>query len=447
MSEPSLHESQKDGEDTESDNKYPCPESVQQFEALVWAEDMPCICEDCQPAMYDKKNCTQRSHTKFCLNEHLDVNKYGKIVFQPPDLRAHSKRKPEITHLAKTIIMYFDRPWEYMNDRQLQARENLLKWIGPRRTKRRAGMNEDTEQTTSGPEMRQLWKWLNELFSGDHIADSEFVWTASLGSSVVGSDCGLEGHHRRSTFKIRMHPNDTTEYGRYIALETLSTLIHEAVHIFLDRYGCFNCKTKRQHDGAGGHGRPFQMIAAKLEEVVPEMLGIPVDLGRWESFSLGWKAVARLPSRHDATDFRFSSTRLASTMDDDVGDFMRLTLTLVDFKPLQLLNHLSYKGAPLVNRHGFYIKIPDKEDGKSSKGDLVYHLGCLLEERKIDLDNMKPTASHFEMLPEAERLGKDPWQEERTDEDNEDWASCDEVSLVERSVWGQVGKEPEHGVN
>lgn len=154
MSEPSLHESQKD--DEHPDNKYPRPKSVQQFEALVWAEDMPCICEDCHPAIYDRKNCTQRSHTRFCLNEHLDVNKYGKIVFQPPDLLAHSKRKPETTHLAKIIITYFDRRWEYMNDRKMQARENLLKWIGPRRTKRRDTMNEDKEKITSSPEMRQL---------------------------------------------------------------------------------------------------------------------------------------------------------------------------------------------------------------------------------------------------------------------------------------------------
>lgn len=59
-------------------------------------------------------------------------------------------------------------------------------------------------------------------------------------------------------------------------------------------------------------------------------------------------------------------------MDLDVGDLRRLTEELLDLKPLQLLNHLSYKGAPLVNRDGFCTKIPDKEDGQSSKGDLVY---------------------------------------------------------------------------
>lgn len=39
---------------------------------------------------------------------------------------------------------------------------------------------------------------------------------------------------------------------------------------------------------------------------------------------------------------------------------------------------------------------------------------------------MKPTASHFEMLPEAERVNPFLQHEERVDEDNEDWASCDE---------------------
>lgn len=45
-------------------------------------------------------------------------------------------------------------------------------------------------------------KWLNELFFGNHIAGAEFVWTASLGLSVVGAAGGLEGHHRRSAFKV-----------------------------------------------------------------------------------------------------------------------------------------------------------------------------------------------------------------------------------------------------
>ncbi|KAH4269518.1 hypothetical protein HBH64_137870 [Parastagonospora nodorum] len=113
-------------------------------------------------------------------------------------------------------------------------------------------------------------------------------------------------------------------------------------------------------------------------------------------------------------------------MDSDVGDSMRLTRDSVDLKPLQLLNRMSYKGAPLGNRDGFYIKIPDKEDGQSSKGELVYHPERPWDEMKIDVDNMVSTASHFEMLSEAERLRQNPRCEEQRDESDEDWASCDE---------------------
>ncbi|KAH4925766.1 hypothetical protein HBI55_139670 [Parastagonospora nodorum] len=181
------------------------------------------------------------------------------------------------------------------------------------------------------------------------------------------------------------------------------------------------------------YGLEASLISAKTasplstaKQIVPEILGIPIDLGRWEIFSVSWTEVARLPSRHDATDFRFPSTKLASDMDSDVGDSMRLTRDSVDLKPLQLLNRMSYKGAPLVNRDGFYIKIPDKEDGQSSKGELVYHPERPWDEMKIDVDNMVSTASHFEMLSEAERLRQNPWCEEQGDESDEDWASCDE---------------------
>jgi hypothetical protein len=131
-----------------------------------------------------------------------------------------------------------------------------------------------------------------------------------LGHPKFAKAFNMGGHHGRSAFKIQMHPKKTAYFGRYLTLETLSTLIHEDVHIFLSQYGCVSCKTRKLHDGAGSRGRPFQIIAARLEEVVLEILGIPIDLGRWESFSASWKEVAWLPSRHDATDFRFSSTRV-----------------------------------------------------------------------------------------------------------------------------------------
>jgi hypothetical protein len=35
-------------------------------------------------------------------------------------------------YLARTAIEYFDRPWEYLNNVQLLARENLLRWIDGR---------------------------------------------------------------------------------------------------------------------------------------------------------------------------------------------------------------------------------------------------------------------------------------------------------------------------
>jgi hypothetical protein len=55
---------------------------------------------------------------------------------------------------------YFDLSWEYLNDEQMLAREELLKWIANRKDIM------DVHETLDGPalvpakEMRQLLKWI-----------------------------------------------------------------------------------------------------------------------------------------------------------------------------------------------------------------------------------------------------------------------------------------------
>jgi hypothetical protein len=104
----------------------------------------------------------------------MDVNKYGCNVYQPPKWEY---RRQEVMQLTRMAIEVFDRPWEYMNDRQLSARETLLKWARGRSIDLHSKSEwSETATFISSFEMRQLRKNFNELLFGDHIAESEFRW-------------------------------------------------------------------------------------------------------------------------------------------------------------------------------------------------------------------------------------------------------------------------------
>jgi hypothetical protein len=96
--------------------KYPKPDSIQQLEAMVWKANVPCTCDICQPQLYGKKNCSRPKHLTITLSENLEFNKYGRIVYSPPKIEPLAVVLPELMHLARTMIQYFDRPWEYLND-------------------------------------------------------------------------------------------------------------------------------------------------------------------------------------------------------------------------------------------------------------------------------------------------------------------------------------------
>jgi hypothetical protein len=155
---------------------YPRPNSIQQLEALVWKENVPCTCDICQPLLYGKKNCHVQ-HPKAVFSDILELNKYGRIAYSTPRMLAMTAEKPELMDLVRTTIQYFDRPSEYLNDQQLNAREALLKWIGRRIHLLNPEDGPDAEILVPGSEMLQLWHWISNLFFYGRIPEAEFLWT------------------------------------------------------------------------------------------------------------------------------------------------------------------------------------------------------------------------------------------------------------------------------
>lgn len=139
---------------------------------------------------------------------------------------------------------------------------------------------------------------MNELFFGDHIADFKFKWTEEI-TPLLGI-ATTDGPLIEQKWFIEMHPQCmASDFAHYRVLMMLSTLLHEMIHVFLGRYGCYSCRRIKFNGQASNHGWPFQMIAAKLEEAVPRLLDIPFKSGRFDSLLAAWKTVYTLPSRHD----------------------------------------------------------------------------------------------------------------------------------------------------
>jgi len=263
--------------------------------------------------------------------------------------------KAEIMHLARTAIAYFDMPWEYMNDQQLDARRNFLYWIDWKGNVFEPTEETNAEKLISEFEMQSLWKWINELlFGGDH-SDGNFKWRK-------GRE-GILGQAKASPlrkWKIWMNPEKiAVDFDSYKMLAIISTLFHEAIHAFLGRHGCRSCKTWKENQMAAWHGRAWQLVAAKVEDVVPRLLGIPVYLGRFVGFISQWDNVSAMPSRHDMLAYRFSNMRTWSEEDSDIKSLIASTSAYLDIRPRLMIDSVTTQGQPWMTGK-VYDFIPER---------------------------------------------------------------------------------------
>jgi hypothetical protein len=190
---------QADSEQSKSD--YPIPQTMKELEALCWAINAKCTCDICVPDTYTNLKCSKLIHILHRSNEELGMNKYGYTCFRPPPLAIYRSHPPPISWLTRILWGYFDVSWEYLNYEQLLAREELLKWIANRKDMM------DVLETLDGPtlvpakEMRQLLKWILELFVGGDIPSLTFSWQGNLNYTA------LSNPRVGKNPAIRMHPS------------------------------------------------------------------------------------------------------------------------------------------------------------------------------------------------------------------------------------------------
>jgi hypothetical protein len=208
-------------------------------------------------------------------------------------------------HLARTVAAYINRPESHLNDLQLDAVRHLRRWIIHRGDILTPTKSKDGEKLLPAPEMSQLWSWFNSLFFAGDIPNKIFRWNPKLRDSNAVATGGLRGGHPCIDMDPLYDSRMISTFPDYWILEFISSLLHEAIHVFQTYYGCSLCRTAIEDDYAAGHGWVFNIIGAAIEEACPRLLGIPVDLGRFQSLVAGWETVDKLPSACDLEGFEF----------------------------------------------------------------------------------------------------------------------------------------------
>lgn len=300
MSTPSLRSSR-------GKHDHPEPSEHLDLKALVEAQDpMPtCTCDLCEPAPYrDFLNCFLRPHYRIKLEEDTRKNKFGKKCFLPMKPSA-GLIQPEAMHLVRRTIDHFDRRLEQLNNTQLRALKDINRWKDAHIADI-LGKHDciDFEKLISEQEMRQLLRWINELFFGRDSWRLRFRWRVKLDSDGVASHPGPF----RCIIQMRTWmPYEDTCRDRWI-VSLLGTLLHEAVHIHLKMHSCLQwCSADSNTHIQGGYGRAWQLLAAKMERCFVLRTGLPVDLGRFISFKQYWQHLHVLPSLHDLQEWNFEN--------------------------------------------------------------------------------------------------------------------------------------------
>lgn len=212
-------------------------------------------------------------------------------------------------HLARQTIAYFDKDEKDLNDMQIAALEKLNAWRDRKIVDILSEQkNTDFDKLIPQEEMREILRWINELFFGYDSSRLDFRWASDDFPEHVGGNAG-----KRKLYKYRINLKTSLKssamLGRWI-LEILSCLLHEAVHIHQQYHGCDSCLSAEWNCMRHGHGRAFQLLASRVESCFVRFTGLPVMLVRYGSIEEHWAKFWPLPSLHDWEEWRLEDELL-----------------------------------------------------------------------------------------------------------------------------------------
>lgn len=208
-------------------------------------------------------------------------------------------------YLSKMCIEYFDRPITKLNETQLQAIDRFHQII----LERGDFLNLRGAVTPSKSSVAVLEDFL--AFFNDMSFFSSLP-TCSVGWESMNTRDKRVGYCQDNvdnTCNIKLDSSHVfPEWllnSKGAMYSHINNLLHEATHAFLMRYVCRECPQYGYICGDHGHGRAWQLLTAKLEQKVPELLGFKCNLNRLRSLRnhLGYEDDISSPCDLQAWDF------------------------------------------------------------------------------------------------------------------------------------------------
>ncbi|KAF2655297.1 hypothetical protein K491DRAFT_716379 [Lophiostoma macrostomum CBS 122681] len=282
-------------------SKLVVPKTPVELRERVIAENPPCTCDGCHPESY---TC-EKSHGTIELSEG-EKNRFGHACLSSHLLNPDTWESCQACDLANKCIEYFDRDSDQLNELQIRAINRFhmywnswghrLNWTdGPRAVGKR--------------EMEKLLQIINELFFFAAIPNLEFWWVEEFGDEMLGA-CATRPESQVNIIKMNTTAYDEgwKDHPQARQLDRLSTLLHEALHAYLNTHSCKSCSRFGDNMGNGGHGMAWTLVAAKLEAAVPRLLGVPVRLGVFCAIQDHIGETRKLPSHCDLARCGFLPT-------------------------------------------------------------------------------------------------------------------------------------------
>ncbi|KAF2647222.1 hypothetical protein K491DRAFT_322479 [Lophiostoma macrostomum CBS 122681] len=249
--------------------------------------DHPCKCHHCLPM---DGACEDRS---FHLGISLIVakkNKFGFRSIPPPTLipLSHTSK-----NLVPACIAYFDRSKNHLNNDQLKAIKNIREFHNS------WSRYLDHPDGSSFPEARalQLCQNFSHLFFFRALPNMSVTWKPM---SWAYGQCHVSP--RRNAVEIEANPELYAErawpdHPHPRKMCRIGTFLHETLHCFVEMFACSRCRNDCDH------GRTWQLIAMKVEECAPRLLGFEIRLQRFKALRSDIKWMDYVPSMCKMKEF------------------------------------------------------------------------------------------------------------------------------------------------
>ncbi|KAL6706362.1 hypothetical protein ACN47E_005468 [Coniothyrium glycines] len=288
---------------------FQLPASIDELRSRVQEEGLICDCDECTPKIYQENG--DRSHGAIQYEESRSSPR-AKRFSSPitttspelPRLRLRLYGDYETMRLVRHHVGWLDTTYlatTHGNNPPMVAQlESLLHTWAPHLT----GL--DMRQTISRPQLQQLFAQLNTVFFfGAVPKHREALSTGFSWLPDNKKDCfGISYFNPILGTQVLLHPtlyrHNNTPHDAGVRLRNrLGTILHEMCHAFLKAYTCRSCPMHDECVGPRGHGRAWQILAAKIEQVATKLMDGFVDMGRYPSLLHDMAGHGKLPSQHD----------------------------------------------------------------------------------------------------------------------------------------------------